>query len=104
MATGRQADNWQEEYVEYQCSVCETKSKVKNADNFCFDCLKYLCNTCLSYHNTLLEAHKVLPLDEDTIPKILTEKCEQHPDKLIEYICQNHDAIICSTCREQDHK
>lgn len=104
MATGEQVESWSEEYIDYQCCICKTNSKVISASDYCFDCQKYLCSACLSVHNTFSDKHNVLEVTEVNFQKILTERCDKHPDELIKYYCREHEALLCNTCGLLDHK
>ena len=103
MATGGRAENMSDEYVEFPCYVCETKQKVKEATRYCFDCLKLFCDECLPVHNSLLDKHKVLPLNEESLQKILIQRCDIHPEEVIAYFCKDHETLLCKQCQAYYH-
>ena len=104
MATGGKLDNLSEEYIEFPCTVCESKGKLKKAGHFCFECVKFMCDNCLSLHKDFGDKHKVLPLNDATIQNIVTERCVKHPGEVITFFCRKHDALLCNTCERNDHR
>ena len=105
MAAKRGEQNLSEKWFDVKCTICTRKNRVKQAQKYCIECKKNLCNDCVEIHiehnegHTLVEGH-----GDDEAVNLLTEKCEKHKDKLIELYCVDHDELVCSICALLEHR
>lgn len=98
------------------CSPCKAQDKSNKGSKFCALCHETMCETCSRIHNAwkIMKDHKLLDLPKtgshrrdkvdivQTIGKYLI--CPNHPDRLIEFQCQDHDVLICATCVAAGHR
>ena len=84
--------------MDIKCSA--KKHSENNAICFCYNCKKYLCNKCQSYHLELLEDHQLFNVDKNTnFENIFTGYCkEKNHCNQIEYFCKNHNKLCCVEC------
>ena len=78
-----------------KCSFKEHKEI--DAIYYCYDCKVYICNKCYNSHQSFLENHSILNLDNKK--EIFIDICKEknHPNKL-EYFCRNHNQLCCAAC------
>ena len=73
------------------------KHKEINAIYYCYDCKVYACNKCYNSHQSFLENHNILNLDNNK--EIFIDLCKEknHHHKL-EFYCKNHNQLCCVAC------
>ena len=78
-----------------KCSFKEHKEI--DAIYYCYDCKVYICNKCYNSHQSFLENHSILNLDNNK--EIFIDICKEknHPNKL-EFYCKNHNQLCCVAC------
>ncbi|XP_053377333.1 uncharacterized protein LOC123525551 [Mercenaria mercenaria] len=95
------------------CQPCKSTQETKEAKFYCLDCKEYLCVFCHVTHTKLKVSnlHKTVAVDVTEDGKMSTYleynkllMCETHPDKEIEFFCEDDDAIFCPTCAFLHHR
>ena len=92
-----------------QCKKC----KRREANGFCRDCGKFVCEVCIEMHQTWEEllTHKVISLDElnsnatEMVP--LAKKtlyCSKHLGKELDLFCETDQELICRDCIVKTHR
>ena len=86
------------------CDNCSSP----DADRYCKQCTKFLCQQCISQHDKWITDHQTLGLDEvvNTVyqpPQEATSNCADHGNPL-EIFCETCEELICQTCAVQKHK
>ncbi|KAK2162499.1 hypothetical protein LSH36_97g02032 [Paralvinella palmiformis] len=85
-----------------KCGLCSIQSLDSEADKYCLDCFKLLCDGCADDHKamTLTSDHNVieLPIDVEDVRLPLSSTCRQHPSEPLRYYCTNCDDILCMSC------
>eukprot|EP00918_Siedleckia_nematoides_P083579 GHVU01183232.1.p1 GENE.GHVU01183232.1~~GHVU01183232.1.p1 ORF type:complete len:320 (+),score=35.95 GHVU01183232.1:24-962(+) len=91
-----------------KCSSCLKKGKQTRATTLCTDCIKIMCQECLSYHNEFTEDHNLMEcnnLNSANLNQILmmkTDKCAKH-NKNIELYCLTCKKLVCMMCGMVEH-
>ncbi|XP_053381600.1 uncharacterized protein LOC128549173 [Mercenaria mercenaria] len=107
-----------EEIYDYKCSPCEEAGVYKEAHKYCDSCKLYYCKKCLGEHNKFpaLRGHLIKDVTSQpkqtvqtgpsgaSIPALLVEPCENHPEESIKMYCGKHDAVCCTVCIALDHR
>ncbi|XP_045216819.2 uncharacterized protein LOC123566614 [Mercenaria mercenaria] len=98
------------------CQPCDHDGPRLPAHGYCADCNEHLCETCFTLHkrHTLSRHHTLL--DKNSMPQTmssasvhpsqpdnLTKPCPKHMKKMIEFYCQNHEALLCCVCVTLEH-
>ena len=85
-----------------KCGICNIRNLDSEAQKYCLDCFKRLCDGCADDHNSmaLTSDHNgiSLPSDAHDVNLPLSSTCNQHPSEVLRYYCQNCDEILCMTC------
>ena len=92
------------------CSHCQQTSAGR-----CVTCELFMCEKCIQSHNGYLgfKDHVVLTVEELSKPENQSKikkisKCQEHPEKKVEYYCEICDELLCSYCRhcvdDKQHK
>ncbi|XP_045172287.2 uncharacterized protein LOC123534213 [Mercenaria mercenaria] len=72
-----------------------------------------MCETCYKSHRKPAPCRNHILLDKTQMPKTmspgknsldLTETCDQHHGKVIEYYCKDHKSLGCSPCMTMNHR
>lgn len=95
------------------CQPCGITKEKKKAEFYCIVCNEYLCIFCHASHSKLKMSkfHKTIVVAEngdekrsvyEEYSKLLM--CETHPDKEIEFYCEDDDELFCSTCAFLNHR
>lgn len=103
MATTKENEKLSEEYFDVKCYICAKRGKEQEAGNYCYECNKHFCNSCLYTHNEFIENHKVVQCEKGDID-VLTEKCFKHTDELLTMYCDSCKEILCRKCYIRDHR
>ncbi|XP_063418614.1 probable E3 ubiquitin-protein ligase MID2 [Mytilus trossulus] len=99
--------------LEKPCMLCERSNRksVAKAVVICLQCADTLCETCAKYHSLMkfTSDHVIKPLDEylSDDKKNLTvfkNTCSEHPNKIIELYCADHECPCCSICISIKHR
>ena len=100
---------------EGQKTLCE-KCGRREANGFCRDCSKFVCEACIDMHKDGYEyrTHKVIILEllkSDALEMAPTAKkalyCSKHPEKELDLFCETDQELICRDCivkTHQDHR
>ncbi|XP_045173130.2 transcription intermediary factor 1-alpha-like [Mercenaria mercenaria] len=89
------------------CLPCERDRCRVPAYGYCHECAEHLCEECLKSHRKPAPCrnHTITkPQDPLFTSKDMSEKCDQHIGKVIEYFCQMHKSLGCSTCMAKNHR
>ncbi|CAC5384984.1 unnamed protein product [Mytilus coruscus] len=99
--------------LEKPCMLCE-RSNSKSVDKatvVCLQCADTLCETCAKYHNLMkfTSDHVIKPLDEYLSDgknnlSVFKNTCYEHPNKIIELYCADHECPCCSMCISIKHR
>ena len=89
------------------CDKCNSS----DADRYCKQCAKFLCQPCLLVHNEWITDHQTLGLDEVVntayqLPQAKPEainNCTQHSEPLKVY-CETCEELICHLCTVKKHR
>ena len=87
-----------------KCNSCD-------ADRYCKQCAKFLCQPCLLVHNEWMTDHETLGLDEVVntayqLPQAKPEaisNCTQHSE-LLKVYCETCEELICHLCTVKKHR
>lgn len=99
------------------CSACSKSNEKTVAQKFCVDCQEYFCKRCIDMHGnfSVLSKHVMIDMRQlvsegrkkDFIQRVVqvpTERCSQHPAKVIDMYCEIHDIVGCSACFQPHYK
>ena len=89
------------------CDRCNSS----DADRYCNQCAKFLCQPCLLLHNEFITDHETLGLDEVVntayqLPQAkpeTTSNCADH-GKPLEIFCETCDKLVCQLCTVKKHR
>ena len=85
------------------CDNCNSS----DADRYCKQCAKFLCQPCLAQHDKWITDHQTLGLDTVyQLPQAkpeATTNCADH-GKLLEIFCETCEELICQLCTVKKHK
>ena len=89
------------------CDKCNSS----DADRYCKQCAKFLCQPCLVMHNEWMTDHETLCLDEVVntayqLPQAkpeATSNCADH-GKPLEIFCETCEELICHLCTVKKHR
>ena len=96
---------------EILCVPCLDVGEHRLALKYCIDCADLVCQNCVDYHRRFkqMKEHKLVDIREKkdlklsmVVSRLLL--CQNHPDKSIELVCMNHDALCCLTCATVNHR
>jgi hypothetical protein len=85
--------------MEIQNKKCSSKKHSEiDAESFCLECNKYLCDKCLNFHSELFDNHQICKLDKN-VEDFFSGFCKEkgHNNKL-EYYCLDHNQLCCANC------
>ena len=98
---------------EGQKTLCEKCKKKREANGFCRDCGKFVCEACIDVHMNWDEysTHKVISLEqlmsnatEMVPPTKKTLYCSKHPAKELDLFCETDQELICQHCIVKTHR
>ena len=89
------------------CDRCNSS----DADRYCKQCAKFLCQPCLVMHNEWMTDHEILGLDEVVntayqLPQAkpeATSNCADH-GKPLEIFCETCEKLVCQLCTVKKHR
>ena len=92
---------------------CEKCKKKGEANGFCRDCGKFVCEVCIEMHETWEDfaAHEVISLEQlrsdalEMVPPMKkTLYCSKHPEKELDLFCETDQELICMYCVVNSHQ
>lgn len=98
---------------EKMCMLCErltVKKQESKASFICVQCADTLCETCKNYHNSMKfpTEHEIRSLDdfsaENVSVSIFKNNCTEHPSKILELYCMDHETPCCCMCVSINHR
>ena len=98
---------------EGQKTQCEKCKKKREANGFCRDCGKFVCEACIDVHMNWDEysTHKVISLEqlksdatEMVTPTKKTLYCSVHLGKELDLFCETDQELICRDCIVKTHR
>ena len=98
---------------EGQKTLCEKCKKKREANGFCRDCGKFVCEACIEVHANWDEysTHKVISLKqlksdatEMVPPTKKTLYCSKHTGKELDLFCETDQELICQHCIVKTHR
>ena len=98
---------------EGQKTLCEKCKKKREANGFCRDCGKFVCEACIDVHMNWDEysTHKVISLEQlksDTTEMVTPTKktlyCSKHPGNKLDLFCETDQELICRDCIVKTHR
>ena len=98
---------------EGQKTLCEKCKKKREANGFCRDCGKFVCEACIDVHMNWDEysTHKVISLKqlksdatEMVTPTKKTLYCSKHPGNKLDLFCETDQELICRDCIVKTHR
>ena len=87
------------------CDICMEDNQKNQAASFCFNCKKYMCQSCDKYHGKFFLSHKTvngndMPSSKD-VPTYST--CSLHKTQELVLFCEEHTCLLCTFCHEVNH-
>ncbi|KAH3728278.1 hypothetical protein DPMN_054232 [Dreissena polymorpha] len=89
--------------AETACQPCKRKHKSETATRFYKSCTEFLCNECSNNHQIYIPGrHDLVNIQNmKTLPVVVDvnrmDMCKEH-NKEIEFFCEDHSKLCCSTC------
>lgn len=93
------------------CLPCQRENDEEEATDMCITCQEPICKNCAKYHKRNLTSrnHHMVSFNEQG--KVLEffktehrkEWCPQHPDKIAELHCNQHQTLCCAQCAVTEH-
>ena len=78
------------------CDKCNSS----DANRYCKQCAKFLCQPCLLVHNEWITDHQTVNTAYQLEP---TSTCAYH-DMLLELFCKTCEELICQLCTVKNHR
>ncbi|KAH3768916.1 hypothetical protein DPMN_170134 [Dreissena polymorpha] len=96
--------------LDYGCYVCEQNGVQKKSSNYCKQCSKCYCYTCVPLHDQMFKTHSLVgrgemqkwPVAKSTL-EILTRR-QKHSKQSITLFCDDHNTLCCLKCIPENHK
>ena len=77
--------------VDHLCGPCKSEGSEKEARKYCYDCVEYLCDSCLNHHRKLplTKNHKIASASEVRYSngRRLTIHCNCNKKQEVEFYC-----------------
>jgi len=97
---------------EFICTACNREGIQKEASNFCLECNSNLCPMCVGQHKKFptMRSHKILGksarrhLNHEVKEEENFLECENHPGKMVDMYCPEHDQVWCGGCMATYHR
>lgn len=99
--------------LEYPCNPCMRVNINEEATNYCQDCGDNLCAECVKQHMKFaaMKGHKILGKSERRsssgiahVPKNNPLECTEHPGKMADMFCADHNEVWCGACIALSHR
>ncbi|CAH1244217.1 TRIM56 [Branchiostoma lanceolatum] len=91
-----------------QCQMCESHNQ---AAAVCGDCIKMLCNNCVTAHRNTkeLQNHSIITLYDLENPTARSRyarqiHCPKHKDQRMTFYCEPCECLVCIYCTVDDHR
>ncbi|XP_078575536.1 tripartite motif-containing protein 3-like [Branchiostoma floridae x Branchiostoma japonicum] len=98
----------QSETSRVQCQMCESHTQ---AAAVCGDCIKMLCNNCVTAHRNTkeLQHHSIITLYDLENPTARSRyvrqiHCPKHKDQRMNFYCEPCQCLVCIYCTVDDHR
>lgn len=97
---------------EFLCTTCEREGVQTEASNYCMECEANLCPSCVNQHKKFptMRGHKILGksarrhVNRDVEEEENLLECHNHPGKMVDMYCPEHDEVWCGGCMAVYHK
>nr|XP_022297355.1 E3 ubiquitin/ISG15 ligase TRIM25-like [Crassostrea virginica] len=92
------------------CGACKTEDEETPGVSYCFECKEALCDACTKYHRKIApsRSHSVCPLnkamDAEYLQPIMYKTCQEHTDRPVELVCNDHEQLCCTLCVGTNHR
>ena len=95
------------------CVPCQSTGGSLPAVKFCTTCGESLCKSCVEFHSKLkiTQAHVLVDCSSNNTDIIQAAQvlstymvCQNHGDKTVEFLCEEHDKVCCPTCATLNHR
>ncbi|CAH1244215.1 TRIM2 [Branchiostoma lanceolatum] len=90
------------------CQMCESHTQ---AAAVCGDCIKMLCNNCVTAHRNTkeLQNHSIITLYDLENPTARSRyarqiHCPKHKDQRMTFYCEPCESLVCIYCTVDDHR
>lgn len=98
--------------AEFLCTACNREGVQKDASNFCMECNSNLCPECVGQHRKFptMRSHKILGksarryLNHEVREEENFLECYNHPGKMVDMYCPEHDQVWCGGCMATYHR
>ena len=101
-----------EKPIDFECHPCKDDGLVREAKFYCPECSEYFCSSCEAFHGRLKttksnavvsakDATKTIPRETE---KLTIMACACNRDTLLDFICDEHEYLICSECKIINHR
>ena len=94
--------------VDHVCGPCKTVGIEREARRYCYDCVEFLCDSCLDHHRKLpiTKNHKITSASNVpySVGRLLTINCECNKNQEVEFYCEDHADVICKQCQSFRHQ
>lgn len=100
-----------QEDVALYCIPCDREDVRLAAAGFCVNCEEHLCENCLNYHKKakpskhhVILNKEIMPMtrrgsnSRQSEPTLDIVRCKTHKEKMIEFYCPGHKAVLCQIC------
>ncbi|CAH1244216.1 TRIM3 [Branchiostoma lanceolatum] len=91
-----------------QCQMCESHNQ---AAAVCGDCIKMLCNNCVTAHRNTkeLQNHSIITLYDLENPTARSRyarqiHCPKHKDQRMTFYCEPCECLVCIYCTVDEHR
>ena len=89
--------------------TCKIENEEVSGVYYCFECQEAMCESCTKSHRKIASSrsHTVCPLNEaigaNLHPNVY-KTCQEHPDKPVELVCNDHEQLCCTLCVGTNHR
>ena len=101
------------------CMPCKKLNNTTRAVKYCLDCRESLCTQCFedTQRFRAFQNHTVVEINGDDKDKFRKKNewdmnqtlatylaCKHHPNKNVNFVCENHDELCCQACVILNHR
>ncbi|KAK3592638.1 hypothetical protein CHS0354_034714 [Potamilus streckersoni] len=93
-----------------RCDPCFRRGNRNLASTWCEQCGDAMCDSCQTQHNSMKNPknHTVVDIEKIKLQPIkstvLRTPCPEHNGKFLDFYCEDHVQVICSTCATGFHR
>ncbi|XP_060586864.1 E3 ubiquitin-protein ligase TRIM56-like [Ruditapes philippinarum] len=93
-----------------KCDPCDTRGENTLAVTWCENCGEAMCEDCENQHSSLKISRNHKQVDIASIKlqpiksTLLRTPCQEHEGKFLDFYCEDHAQVICSTCATGFHR